>query len=235
MARSPGRRPVRRSVRVASFALAVLLPGLAIGAGEAGSPQVTPPVADTGALRSTPVPPESWQGVAERLALSLVSAQVRAEEEPLFLPGAQVRQFGRSAPSSPASLRDRFDGWTIVSVQAFEYPKGALASGLATDVGRLRQAEPALLPALAARILNPPADQRAGADETARRWVGAALSPSQGQKVALLTLWNPGEANRPVLERLAFLLVKSDRLPDGRWRVEAVRYGSAQDAVLEGY
>src|SRR5690606_6334371 len=42
--------------------------------------------ADLGALGAASAPRESWEGVALRLANSLVSAEVRAGEEPLFLP-----------------------------------------------------------------------------------------------------------------------------------------------------
>ena len=37
-----------------------------------------------------------------------------------------------------------------------------------------------------------------------------------------------------MFERLTFLLIKAGRLSDGRFRVSAVCYGTAQQAVLDG-
>jgi hypothetical protein len=192
----------------------------------------TPP--NYGALGPAEAPPESWEGVSRRLAISLVDAEARLHEEPLFLPKSEVRQFGRTDSRLPEELGKHFDGWRVVGVQSFEYPLGSIA----VETGRLFQRahllDPETVPELLVRAMTPPADQVSAAEQAATRWVTAALKPERGDKLAMIVLWDPDEPNRPIFERLTFVLVKAGRLPDGRYRVQTVCYGSAQQAVLAG-
>ena len=84
------------------------------------------------------------------------------------------------------------------------------------------------------RAMTPTPAEAASAEQTITRWVTAALSPEKGDRLAILLLWDASAANGPALERLSFVMIKAGRLPDGRYRVQALAYGTAQEAVLEG-
>lgn len=223
----------------------LMLAGLALAVGPAAATTgPTTPVIPTsasaagqdaaGALGVAAAPRESWEGVAHRLAVSLVDAEARIHEEPLFLPMAQVRPFGRRDVQSPNTLSEQFDGWRVVGVQSFVYPVATLAGDTGLLVQRLRERDPAAVPELLARALTPPPEEVSAAEQAATRWITAALSPQRGDHLAMVMLWDPTDVNRPMLERLSFVLIKAGRLPDGRFRVQTVSYGTAQQAVLEG-
>ena len=187
-----------------------------------------------GALGAAAAPRESWEGVSWRLALSLVDPNAEVQEEPLFVPKAWVRRFGQTESASPAALRGRFSGWKVLGVQSFEYPNATLAADTGTMLKRLREQDAAAIPELLAQAMTPRPDETQAAEQTASRWVTSALSPERGDQLALLVLWDPREPERPMFERLTFLLIKAGRLSDGRFRVSAVCYGTAQQAVLDG-
>lgn len=200
------------------------------------SPQDRPAAhPDLGALGAAAAPRESWEGVSLRLANSLVNAELRAGEEPLFLPRAEVRRFGSSELATPAALGDRFDGWRVLAVEAFEYPSVRIAADVADGLARVRDRDPQAVPEVLVRALSAPPGAQQAAEQTASRWLASTLKPSQGDQVAIVLLWNPADASRPPFERLTFLLVKAGRLPDGRYRVASVFFGTAQQAVLEGF
>jgi hypothetical protein len=197
-----------------------------------GATQLPGQQQESGALSATAVPPESWEGVAMRLAVSLVDPAAGAQEEPLFLPKATARRFGRSEPRPPSTLRDQFNGMTILTVETFEYPGGQVVAGTAAALARQRLEKS--IPDGLLRAMTPTPAEAAAAEQTAIRWVTAALSPQKGDRLAILLLWDVSSSNRPAFERLSFVMFKAGRLPDGRYRVQALAYGTAQEAVLEG-
>lgn len=214
----------------------LILAGLAllVGAGSVEVSQAKSNGAQDGGLSAAAAPRESWEGVSRRLATSLVDPDARALEEPLFLPRATVRRFGAADAQSASALREQFDGWQVLGVEAFEYPAARVVAD-ACAMLRIVQSQDPSIPDSLVRALTPPAAELPAAEQTAGRWVTSALAPARGDKVALLLLWNPGETNLPMFERLVFVLIKAGRLPDGRYRVQTVSYGTAQQAVLEGF
>ena len=188
---------------------------------------------ESGALSTTAIPPESWEGVATRLAMSLVNVQVRESEEPLFLPKAAVRRFGRGDTRLPAGLQDQFTGYEIAAIETFDYPGGQVVAEVAAALARRRAS--LSLPEGLLRTMTPTPADAAAAEQTMTRWVNAAVSPQKGDRLAVILVWDMASTNRPALERLSFVFLKAGRLPDGRYRVQALAYGTAQEAVLEGF
>ncbi len=229
-----------RNLPVVRLLLAVLLavmagPLLADAGPPQGSGRPEQGRQDLGALGAMAAPPESWEGVSWRLAVSLVDAQAQLQEEPLFLPRAVVRRFGRGGVETPGVLRDRFNGWRILGVASFEHPSSTIASDLAMSLRRLRDREPNAAPEMLLRSLIPRPGEMQAAEQTATRWVSSAMNASPKDQLAIVMLWDPSRANRPVLERMSFVMLKAGRLPDGRYRVQLVCHGSAQEALLEGF
>lgn len=222
---------------VLTVVVGLLVPAsIVLSARPLSGPAVPPDAAerDQGALAATTVPPESWEGVSQRLARSLVDADVRLNEQPLFLPKALVRQFGRTDVQLPASLQDHFEGCTILGIQSFEYPNATLAVDTGRVLQRVREQDPQAIPELLVRAMTPPAEEASAAEQAASRWITAALNPVKGDHLAVILLWNASEPNLPMLDRLSFVLVKAGRLPDGRFRIQSASYGTAQQAVLDG-
>lgn len=207
---------------------------LTAGAGAAGASGAWQEKS-SGALAATMVPPESWEGVSQRLAVSLVDRAARAQEEPLFLPRASVRRFGQTGALSPMALRDRFDGWRVLCVEAFEYPGTQVAANISASLLRLKREDAQAMPDAVLRAMTPPPETVGAAEQTAMRWVGSALSPQKGDKLAIVLLWDASATNKPAFERLSFVMIRAGRLPDGRYRVQSVAWGTAQQAILEGF
>lgn len=214
----------------------LILTGIAllVGAGSVQVSQAKSTGFQDGGLSAAAALSESWEGVSRRLAISLVDPDARAQEQPLFLPRAVVRRFGARDAQSAAALSEQFDGWRVLGVEVFEYPAASVVAD-ACAMLRSVQAQDPSIPESLVRALTPSPAEAQAAEQTAGRWVTSALAPARGDKIALLLLWNPGETNLPMFERLVFVLVKAGRLPDGRYRVQAVSYGTAQQAVLEGF
>ena len=201
-----------------------------------------PPVAPPAAVDVPPpaperflageVPRESWEGVARRLAASLVDPAARDDEEPLFLPGAEVWRFGRSVAAGPVVLRGRFDSQVIVSVRAGTNPLANPAATLAADLRSLAERDAAAnVPPSLVRRLTP----RGAAEATMTRWLAASVGGESGASVAWIALWDAAATDRPDAERLTFLLLRAGRLPDGRFRLQTIRFGTAAEAVAEGF
>ena len=182
------------------------------------------------------VPRESWEGVARRLAASLVDPAARLGEEPLFLPDAGVWRFGRSVPVGPAALRGRFDGQVVAAVLAGIYPQPGWAAAAGEHLRLLAERDPAAnVSAAAVRRLIPRPDQSTAAELAMSRWLAASLRAEPGSAVAVLVLWDAAAGDESDFERLTFLLVKAGRLPDGRYRLQTVRFGTGREAVAEGF
>ena len=182
------------------------------------------------------VPRESWEGVARRLAASLVDPLARRTEEALFLPTAVVWRFGSPSATDPGALRGRYDGQVVLSVRAGVYPEAGVAARVASDVAARAEADPsAHLTPTAVRRMTPRPSQTAAAELAMSRWLALSLKAEAGASVATVVLWDAAATDRPDMERLSFLLVKAGRLPDGRFRLQAVRFGTAAEAAAEGF
>ena len=180
------------------------------------------------------VPRESWQGVARRLAASLVDPAARAAEGPLFLPGVRVNRFGDERPMSPGDLRDRFEGMTVLSVAATHFdPRDGDLAGTLSDDARLARDRGAI-PASVATMLAAPPEGQAAAEAALCRWLVERVEAATDEPVAVIALWDAaatGPSGRGDAERLTFVLLKGSRLPDGRLRFSRVAFGTAAEAT----
>ena len=189
---------------------------------------------------------DSWPATVDRLAAALCDPRGRGSRGgPLFLTEAAVTRVGSGSTGlTPASLAGRFDGRRAVSVRTFEWPASTVAADAGADLADLA-GTPAGLPVALVRALVPARDAGPAAEMAANRWLASALPLDDGDRVALLILWDSRRPARPagsalsagdetdLYERVTLIAARGGRDRLGRWRVAALHFGSAADVLAE--
>ena len=189
---------------------------------------------------------DSWPATVDRLAAALCDPRGRGSRGgPLFLTDAIVTRIGSASTGlTPASLAGRFDGRRAVSVRTFSWPTSTVAADAGADLAEFA-GTPAGLPVALVRALVPARDAGPAAEMAANRWLDSALPLADGDRIALLILWDARRPDRPagsvlsagdeteLYERVTLIVARGGRDRLGRWRVAALRFGTAADVLAE--
>ena len=142
-------------------------------------------------------------------------------------PGAWIAPFDLNRTESLSLLPERLATKTVVSARAYIHPSVSSASDIVADLVAAGTIDAETL-----RRFTPedPADLRR-ADATMARWFASALDARGGDPVAIVVLYDDGNAEPIHTPAIHFVLVRGESDPANNPRVVRVLYGPASSAL----
>ena len=179
-----------------------------------------------------PSPQESWDEAVRTFAGVLGGSEEHEALDQLLSDHSWVAPFARNRTESVAVLPERLAGLRVVSARGCLQPSVTAASDLIADI----RDDTAIAESIRRKLVPPEGQDLRHADSTMSRWFTTALDAQPGDPVALIALYDAGQANgaeRPATPpSMTLLLIRGEFAgAAGQPRIGRVLYGTLEAAV----
>lgn len=170
-----------------------------------------------------------WSAAIDTFAGTLNGTIDRSELDKLVAPHSWVAPFARNRSEAVTVLPERLAGLTLVGAHGYLQPSISAASDVIADVS----ANAAIAPSVKKRIVPAEGTDPRVANATMARWFATALDAQPGDPVAIVVLYDPGQAvgDVPATPQLVLVLARGEFDATGKPTITRVLYGTLDAAV----